>query len=554
MRAFSADMNLLGHLGLGAALCAGLAGCSAPVVGVDLSISTKACTGALVDVDSSRDPSAGVDRLNIQITGDAMSPSSVDAAFADGTAHLPNLPLGTNRRITVAAYKGSTLWARADSGSFDLQGGGDLSLSLQLRVVDTFTLTGPAGGGACTSMVDPRVGHAMTLLDDGRVLITGGFYTDQGGNHYQDAAEIYDPQSGTFTLLSSPPSYRREGHSALAVSLGAGLGTGVLLIGGEGPTDTGPEPVRQLELFSRGSWTIIQPPTASPAREHHSAVIDLKTGFAVFAGGLTGPDTTPLTSTVLDSVSYYDPLQKVVIDGTEPLAQPLFDAAAVSRSNSASGGPSQGGMVLIGGRDSSGNALDQLSGIVFSDTGNRYVVDKLWEQPGLTRLPGPRVRHLATRLADDRVLVLGGLTQATIDYSSATDAVTVIDPLQATVADAVNNKLSQARADGCGALLEDGTVLFAGGAWRDAGGPHSARVADLVSTPSTGTSVRSLSGPVPGNTWGLQMARHRAACIRLKDGSVLITGGFQFDASGNQVALTSAEIYMPAHPPPPATQ
>ena len=539
-------------------LCgAALAGCGAPVVAVNITVATKACDGA-TSADPGRNPVAGVDKLRFKITGDKFPTlTPPDVAFADGGLAVPNLPLGTNRRITVEARKGNTLWARADSGLFDVLDGRDLNVALILRVVDSFTFTGRPAGGACSRMVNPRVGHAMTLLPDGRVLITGGFSLDaQSQLHYQKDAEIYDPADGSFSALSGSPAYRRTGHGALLVT--RDTGTAVLLGGGEGPSDAagGPGAVRPYELFSDGVWQApLLPGTTSPSREHHAAVVDLKTGFAVFAGGLNGPDTTPVSATVLDSVSYFDPRKGTVLDVDEPLALRLFDAAIVARSNATPGGLPQGGFVLLGGRTLTGDATNQISGMVFNPARNVYSRDKLWEAATLSSLPAPRVRHFAVRLIDESIAVIGGLTKAVGDYGFATDAVTQVNPTTNTVGDLAGPKsrLSQARGDGCGVLLEGGTVLYAGGAWKDSGGKsRSVSSTDLVSLTSNSADdpVRPLIGPVAGGTstsWGLQAARHRAACVRLRDGTVLVTGGFQYaaDGSGLQTTLDSAEIYTP---------
>jgi len=50
------------------------------------------------------------------------------------------------------------------------------------------------------SMSDVRTNHAATLLNDGKVLVAGGF----DGFDVLQAAEIYDPSSGTFSSTSSP--------------------------------------------------------------------------------------------------------------------------------------------------------------------------------------------------------------------------------------------------------------------------------------------------------------------------------------------------------------
>ena len=111
----------------------------------------------------------------------------------------------------------------------------------------------------------------------------------------------------------------------------------------------------------------------------------------------------------------------------------------------------------------------------------------------------------------------------------------------------MNQPLSKARADSCTATLEDGSVLVVGGAWQDNAGLHSAHQVDLIQADLT---VRSPYGPENADGT-LQAPRHRAACVRLKDGSVLVTGGLQYPASGTgaPVVLDSAEIYMPISRP-----
>jgi Galactose oxidase, central domain len=521
-----------------------LAACGAPVLAIHIAVSTKACDGALA-LDPARDPVAGVDTLRFTLSGDKLATLTQTARFSDGGLSLPNLPLGTNRRVVVEALQGNALRARGDSGPFDVQGGHDVGITVFLRVVDAFTLTGQGGGGACTRMSAPRVGHALTLLPDGRVLITGGFSLDAARQlHYQSAAEVYDPQTGTFSPFGSSPAYARAGHAALAIT--SSTATGVLLGGGEGPGGSGAAAVRPFELFAGGGWQPLQPASTSASREHQMAVVDVKTGYAVFAGGLPGPATTPLPS-ALDSVTYFDFSKGALIDVDEPLAAALFDAAIVSRSNLAPGGQAQGGFVLLGGRTALGEASNQISGMVFDEGQRRYTRDKLWEQAPLSVLPAPRVRHFAARLSDDSIAVLGGLTKAGIDndYAGATDAITLVRPAASSVAD-LAARLTLARADGCGIALEGGALLYAGGGYKDGSGQNrSASAAEIVS-PGSDMPVRALQGPgssVAG--WGLQNPRHRAACVRLKDGSVLVTGGYQFAADGSVSVLDSAEIYVP---------
>lgn len=519
------------------------AACGTAVLGIDVQLATRACPGATA-ADSTRNPVNGVDKLHFVVTGDGLLPQTLDVDFAGGGAHLPGIPIGTNRRVTVEARRGTHAISRADSGRFDALGPGDVHLQLFLRAIDAFTTTGSADGSACTHLTVPRAGHAMTLLPDGRVLVSGGFTIDPATSRlqYHDEAEIFDPQTAAFTALPSSPLQRRAGHSAVAVSGPAG--TAVLLAGGEGTQNNNPDglavALRGFEMYLNGAWTQVVPPASSPAREHQAAAVDLKTGSVLLAGGQTGPDSG--TPTMLDTATFFAPSSGAVADVAQKLrAGPLTDAVAVARDNLRNG-LKLGGVGLIGGRDGAGKVSTQISGLVFSESANDFVDDPAFRN--LT-LPSPRAHHIAARMRDDTVITAGGVTSWSMspDYAHATAEVTLINPQGGTVGNLVNQQLSRARADSCTATLEDGSVMVVGGAWQDNAGLHSAHQVDLIQPDLT---VRPPFGPENADG-SLQAARHRPACVRLKDGSVLVTGGLQYPAGGTgaPVVLDSAEIYMP---------
>jgi len=528
-----------------------LAGCGPSVQGVSVQLVTQACPGAAAD--GSRNPVTAVDKFTFTVSGDGLVTSSTDVPFSSGSLQIPNLPLGIKRRIVVEARAGRALRSRADSGLFDLTGTGDLHLTLFLRVVDAFTPTGTADGMSCTRMTTPRAGHALALLPDGRVLITGGFSLDAGNQlHYHDDAEIFDPATAAFSALAARPTVRRSGHAALPVTLGTSGGAGVLIAGGEGPLNasgSGPvSAVKLFELFSGGAFTALQPAATSPAREHQAAAVDLKTGSAVFVGGQSGSDAAPGV-TVYDTATWFEPRSGQIHDAALHLrAGSVTDAVAVARANK-QGMAALGGLLLVGGRDAQLQASNQLSGLIFSDSAQDYVDDPALQS---LHLPRPLVLHAAVRRpVDDVVLVAGGLTaapQVSEDYANATAQITLVDPAAGS-ATALPQPLSQARADSCAVVLGDGSALVIGGAWKDPTNLQiSGTTVDLVGVDN---SVRPLIGPgtPAGASWELRDGRHRAACLRLGDGSVLVTGGQQFDATGKAQVLDTAEIYMPVGAP-----
>jgi hypothetical protein len=133
----------------------------------------------------------------------------------------------------------------------------------------------------------------------------------------------------------------------------------------------------------------------------------------------------------------------------------------------------------------------------------------------------PRVSHTATLLRDGRVLVVGGwddlrqLRTAEL-YNPATGRFTR------------TGSPTEIRAAHTATLLRDGRVLIAGGGGYNTGA--SLRSADLYN-PKTGTFSR---------TGSMRAARGGHTATLLADGRVLVTGG-----SSNGRVLRAAEIYDP---------
>jgi hypothetical protein len=88
------------------------------------------------------------------------------------------------------------------------------------------------------SMTIPRVWHSLTLLRNGMVLAAGE-ETDSCGDNYCSfagsvaSAELYDPAHGTFSKTGSMTAIR-EGHTATVLNDGRVLLTGGVAYGGIG--------------------------------------------------------------------------------------------------------------------------------------------------------------------------------------------------------------------------------------------------------------------------------------------------------------------------------
>lgn len=76
-------------------------------------------------------------------------------------------------------------------------------------------------------MTQARAGHTATLLNDGTVLITGGIVNVSGTMTAVNTAEIYNPTSQTFTAITAPMNASRVGHTATLLNDGT-----VLIAGG----------------------------------------------------------------------------------------------------------------------------------------------------------------------------------------------------------------------------------------------------------------------------------------------------------------------------------
>jgi hypothetical protein len=167
----------------------------------------------------------------------------------------------------------------------------------------------------------PRYGHTATMLQDGRVLIAGG-QTDAIPTAAYNTAEIFDPLTQTFTVLTALMTASREGHEAVRLSDGR-----VLLAGGSDPA-TGPlnsaelyDPV--LAMFIPVSGTMTTPRTS------HAATL-LNGDQVLIIGGSSGVNGAALSSAeIFDQNSQLFTSVGYMASGRESQTDTLLDDGTV---------------------------------------------------------------------------------------------------------------------------------------------------------------------------------------------------------------------------------
>ncbi|HEV2721914.1 MAG TPA: kelch repeat-containing protein, partial [Thermoanaerobaculia bacterium] len=134
----------------------------------------------------------------------------------------------------------------------------------------------PANGTIVTSggLTAARQEHTATLLPNGKVLIAGG-----GSSVSLATAELYDPATGFFTLTGSMAT-ARDRHTATLLQNG-----NVLIVGGKG-TDSGvfSPALGPAELYDPASGTFSPSGTLNVLRLSHTATL-LQNGNVLVAGG-----------------------------------------------------------------------------------------------------------------------------------------------------------------------------------------------------------------------------------------------------------------------------
>ena len=346
-----------------------------------------------------------IGRTTIQASVGAISGTT---ALTVGNVALTG-SMTTARRAHTASVLNNGLVLVA--GGFGANGSHVSGAELYNQATGTFSATG--------NMNVAHAYHSATLLNNGMVLIAGGY--DANGNA-QTTAELYDPVAGTF----SPTGVLNTGrvsHTATLLNDGT-----VLIVGG---VDINFNPLANAEIFDPATSTFTSVGSLNTARTNHTATL-LNNGKVLIAGGYD------VNGNVLASGELYDPVAGTFASAGNLNSGRRYHTATLLNN---------GKVLVAGGIDSNFNTLPNAelydpTAAVFILTGN---------------LNTPRGEHTASLLNNGMVLVAGG-----IDFNGSTFTSTELyDPVAGTFTD--SGSLNIARFLDTASLLTNGAILLAGG-------------------------------------------------------------------------------------------
>ncbi len=334
--------------------------------------------------------------------------------------------------------------------------------------------------GKSSSLLTPRWGHTATLLDDGRVLVTGGT------NNYSSVveSEIFDPDTETW-VSAGQMLYERTGHTASLLSDGR-----VLIAGGFTYV-----PISYSEIYDvEKGW--VKTENLMGPRHMHSAV-PLNDGQVLIIAGKAGLFTNLTRVELYDSDS-----GSWSIRGKMPVALWGHTAIPLNCEN----------VLIVGGKRNDGSSFN--SAYLFDATTGGY------QTTG--KLNVPRFGHTATKIADGSVVLAGGY----IKPSLQSDSVEILKLNKSGSYEWILAKPMPIPLERHSAIYIGGGKLFLTGGWNGSSAASDTWIFD------SDKNLWNVGPPMKDARWGHSM-------VALDDKTVLISGGVGTDG----LPLSSVEKY-----------
>jgi len=343
------------------------------------------------------------------------------------------------------------------------------------------------------SMSTPRYYHTATRLNDGRVLVVGGY--DAEGRTLA-SAEIYNPSTGTWSNTGGL-HYARTDHQAVLLNSGK-----VLVFGGFNILTEQCLSTAELYDPSTGVWATTGPMTFG---RRLFASTKLADGKVLAVGGYLGNQN-------LSSAEKYDPAS----GAWSPAGNML-----TPRRNHTATTLNDGKVLVVGG----GTGSDSTGFQSFSSAEIYNPLSNQWSQTG--SLTTHRGGHTATLLPDGRVLVAAGGQNNSSNFLSSAE---VYDSGQGVWSPA--GSIAVTRQEHAATLLADGRVLVTGGQRWDG---TTATAGIFSSSSGSWDTAPSMLQPRGLHTGTL-----------LNNQQVLVVGGRQGNSGP---CLATAELYGTAGEP-----
>ena len=339
-----------------------------------------------------------------------------------------------------------------------------LALGLQPAVIPT-----PVSGSIerIASLATARAAHTTTALPNGDLLVVGGM---GAGGRSLSTAELITVSTATVKVVTSM-TQARAGHTATALPNGR-----VVLAGGYDG-----EYLSSVEVFEPTGKRFVKMGHLIEGRSGHTATL-LPDGRILMIGGV-GDGWSFLASAEL-----FDPAT-----GRSERA----GALSVSRESHTATLLADGRVLVVGGHQGRRAAMQVYASAELYDPATRR-----FQMVG--QLTTARHKHDAVRLADGRVLVLGGADRTDRRYFGSTE---VYSPATASFTAGPSMVNTRYKIQGTAVLLASGDVLV----------PAGARAAELLDHSSF--VFHAVAGEFP-------TAFYFATATALSTGDVVIVGGY----------------------------